>query len=81
MTWEEVRKLYPNQFVMFEIVKSHVVGNQEHVDDIALIKAIDDDKEAMKEFIQSKEGQYVYSTNNKEVVIELIKHVGNESMV
>ena len=76
MKWEEVRKLYPNQFVKFEIVESHVADNKEYVDDVAVIKAVADGKEAMKEFVNRKEGQYVYSTNNAEVVIELVNYIG-----
>lgn len=76
MKWEEVRKQYPNQFVKFEIVESHVIENKEYVDEVAVISAISDDKAAMKEFINRKEGQFVYSTKNQEVVIELVKHVG-----
>lgn len=76
MTWEEVRKLYPNQFVKFKIVESHIVGDKEYVDEVAIIKAIKDGKEAMKEFIHCKEGQYIYSTKNDKVIIELVKHIG-----
>ena len=76
MKWEEVRKLYPNQFVKFEIVESHIMENKEYVDDVAVIKGIVGDKEAMKEFVNRKEGQYIYSTKNKEVIIELVRYVG-----
>lgn len=62
MKWQEVRELYPNKFVVFKILESHVIGNKEYVDDVAVIKAISDGKEAMKEFIDCKPGQLVYST-------------------
>lgn len=76
MKWEEVRKLYPNQFVKFEVVDSCVKDNKEYVKEVAIIKAITDEKQARREFVDSKPGQYVYSTKNKEVIIELIKHIG-----
>lgn len=76
MKWEEVRQLYPNQFVKFEVVESHIKDNKEYVKEVAIIKAITDEKEAMREFVDCKKGQYVYSTKNKEVIIELIKHIG-----
>ena len=76
MKWKEVRELYPEQFVKFEIVESHVEENKEFIDEVAIIKAIADGKEAMKEFINSKPGQLVYSTKNEELVVELVKHVG-----
>lgn len=76
MKWQEVRELYPNQFVKFEILESHIEDNKEFVDDIAVIKAISDGKEARKEFINCKPGQLVYNTKNKELIIQLVKHVG-----
>lgn len=76
MTWDEVRKLFPDQFVKFKIVESHIEGNKEHVDEVAIIKAIEDGKEAMKEFIKRKEGEYIYSTKNEKLIIDLVKHIG-----
>ncbi len=54
MKWQEVRELYPNQFVKFEVLESQVIGNKEYVEDVAVIKAILDGKEAMKEFVNCK---------------------------
>lgn len=51
MKWQEVRELYPEQFVKFEIVESHIQNDKEFIDEVAIIKAIADGKEAMKEFI------------------------------
>lgn len=76
MKWQEVRDLYPNQFVKFEILESRIVGNREYVDDVAIIRAISDGKEAMKEFINCKPGQLVYSTKNQEIVIQLTENIG-----
>lgn len=76
MTWQEVRMLYPDQFVKFEILESHIESDKEYVDEVAIIKQIKDGKEATKEFVHRKEGQFVYNTKNEILVIELIKHVG-----
>lgn len=76
MTWQEVRVLYPDQFVKFEILESHINGDKEFVDEVAVIKSIKDGKEAMKEFIHRKENQFVYSTKNKDLTIGLVKYVG-----
>lgn len=76
MKWNEVRTLYPDLFVKFEIVESHVLDNKEYVDEVAIIKSIPDGKAAIKEFVNCKVGQFVFSTKNTEVVIELIKHAG-----
>ena len=76
MTWQEVRRLYPDQFVKFEIVESHKEGNKEIVDEVAVIAPLADGKEAMKGFVHRKEGHFVYSTKNEKGIIELVKHVG-----
>lgn len=76
MKWEEVRKLYPNKFVKIEILESHIIENKEYVDDVAVIKAIDDSKEAMREFVKCKDRQVIFSTKNKEFIMDVVKHIG-----
>ncbi|MBS4535117.1 hypothetical protein GOQ29_05725 [Clostridium sp. D2Q-14] len=76
MKWKEIREMYPNKFVKLEILESHVNNGKEYVDEVALIKVISDGKKAMKEFLKCKGKQVVYSTSNKEFVIEVVKNVG-----
>lgn len=74
--WEEVRDLYPDKFVKLEILESHIVDGKEYVDEVAIIKAVSDDKEAMREFIKCKNKQVVYSTKNKTFIIDMVKNIG-----
>jgi len=76
MKWSEVRELYPNQFVKFEILEFHEDAGIKYVDDVAVIKAIKDGREAMTEFTKCKNSQLVYSTNHEDIKIEKIKHIG-----
>ena len=76
MKWQEVRELYPNKFVKMEVIESHIVDEKEYVDEVAVIKAIDDSKEAMREFIKCKNKEIIYSTKNKEFIIDVVKHIG-----
>jgi hypothetical protein len=76
MKWSEVRELYPDKFIKFDVVEYNTVDNKRYVDDINIIKVIDDGKEAMREFSQCKEGQFVYSTKNEQIVIEIVKYIG-----
>ena len=76
MKWQEVRELYPNKFVKIEVIKSHIVDEKEYVDEVAVIKAIEDSKEAMKEFIKCKNKEIIYKTKNKEIIIDVVKHIG-----
>lgn len=48
MKWEELRNLYPHQYVKLEVVESHIENDKGYVDDVALIKVISDSKEAMR---------------------------------
>ena len=76
MKWQEVRELYPNKFVKIEVIKSHIVDEKEYVDEVAVIKAIEDSKEALTEFIKCKNKEIIYSTKNKEFIIDVVKHIG-----
>lgn len=76
MKWEEIRKMYPHQYVKFQITESHIEKDKEYIDEVAFIKAISDSKEAMREFRKCKEDQLVYSTKNEKLIIDLIQHIG-----
>jgi hypothetical protein len=34
MTWDEVRKSYPNKFVKLQILKSHMENNKKYIDEM-----------------------------------------------
>lgn len=71
MKWEEVRRIYPNQFVKLQILDYHIVDNIKIIDDMAVIKAFDDNREATKELVRSTEDTIVYHTQNKSIEIEI----------
>lgn len=76
MKWSEVRELYPDKYIKFEVLDYNTTDNKRYVNDVAIIKVIDDSKAAMKEFSQCKEGQFVYSTKNEQIAIEVVKYIG-----
>lgn len=75
MKWNEVRKIYPNQFVKFEVLKSHVENDKEYIDEIAVIGSVPDD-EATRELLESKDNILIYHTANEAVVIKLRARIG-----
>ncbi len=75
MKWNEVRKIYPNQFVKFEVLKSHVENDKEYIDEIAVIGPVSDD-EATRELLESKDNVLVYHTANDTVVVKLRTRIG-----
>ena len=71
MIWEEVRKAYPHQWVKMNILKSHIEGNKEYIDEVELIKTIDNDIEAGEELGKCKENEVVYHTYHEEIFLEI----------
>ncbi|MCD8502993.1 MAG: hypothetical protein LRY71_16740 [Bacillaceae bacterium] len=48
MLWEEVRKAYPEKWVVFEAIESHTDRDYRIVDDIAVIDSFDDSMDAFR---------------------------------
>lgn len=71
MQWNEVRNIYPDQYVKLQILSSHTEGNTKFVDEVALIRAIQDPKEATIELLKSKDGVIVSHTSNEYLKIEI----------
>ncbi|WP_047985656.1 hypothetical protein [Ornithinibacillus californiensis] len=72
MKWQEVRELYPSQFVLVSILDYHVDGDKKVVDEVAPIRTIPEE-EANREFFRVEKGNVVYHTSNDELVIHLRK--------
>lgn len=81
MKWEEVKKNFPNQFVKVKILSFHIEGNKKYIDDMAVIKSIQDNKEATKELINSTDDVIVYHTGNDEIVLEIRNIKGYRGIV
>jgi hypothetical protein len=71
MQWEEVRKLYPNRFVKLQILNSHIENSVRYIDEMAVIKAFDDEKEATRELVRATDDLLVYHTGNEKIEIQI----------
>ncbi|MBB6447163.1 hypothetical protein [Bacillus benzoevorans] len=71
MKWEEVRKLYPDQYVKLTILDFYMEDNKKIVTDVALINVIEDSKLATKELLHTKGNTIVYHTGSDKIVIEM----------
>lgn len=40
MKWEEVRELYPNQFVLLKVLKYHTEDDKRYIEDVAVVKLL-----------------------------------------
>lgn len=50
MQWEEIRKLYPRQWLLLEAVAAHSEERQRILDDIEVIETFPDSVAAMKRY-------------------------------
>jgi hypothetical protein len=73
--WQEVRNIYPNQFVKFEILHSEETENQEMIDEVAVIGPITDE-DATRELLNSKDKTLVYHTSKDQVIVKIRKNIG-----
>lgn len=74
MRWSEVRELFPETFVLVEDIKSHEEGSKIVVEEVAVIKRIEDPAQAWNELFEAKDGRFVYHTSNDRVEIEVRPH-------
>ena len=79
MKWNEVRDIYPNRFVKFEVLEFHVEDDKEFIDDIAVIGPVSDD-EATKELLNAKGNILIYHTSKEDVVLKLRTRIGLKLM-
>jgi RNA-binding protein YhbY len=75
MNWSEVRELYPNQFVKFEILKSHIENEQEIVDELAVIGPVDAER-ATEELLKSRGNTLVYHTSRGNISMQRRTRIG-----
>ena len=75
MKWDEVRKIYPNQFVKLEILDSHIEEDKKYIDNVAIIGTIEE-KDATKELMKCTDNTIVYHTNNEVIILTIRKRIG-----
>lgn len=53
MLWNDVKKTYPNQWVLIEAIEAHTEGDKRVLDNIAVVGTFgDDNNSAMLEYIK-----------------------------
>ena len=71
MKWEEVRNIYPNKFVLLRSLEDHIENNKKCIDDVAIIKVLDDD--ASKLLVKCKGDIFVFHTSKGELAMDIIQ--------
>ncbi|WP_270168579.1 hypothetical protein [Paenibacillus sp. SYP-B4298] len=75
MKWKEVQKIYPDQFVKFEIIDSIEMDDKEIIEEVALIGPLKDE-DATRELLNCKDRTMVYHTSKEKVEVIIRKHIG-----
>lgn len=71
MKWNEVRKLYPECFVKIQILEFHIENNVRYIDDVEVIEAFEDEREATRELVRSKDEILVYHTGKEKIEVPI----------
>jgi len=72
MQWSEVRKLFPDQYVFVEDLKSIIDEGKLYVEEVALIRPLQDSKETLKALKESKDNRFIYHTSNEKIVMDVV---------
>ncbi|MCI6190375.1 MAG: hypothetical protein MSA89_14315 [Clostridium sp.] len=80
MLWKDVRKSYPNKWVVFESLKQHEENNNLIVEDVAIIEVFDDINDAFKCYRMlhrnDKNRELGFGNTKEEILTYEIKKVG-----
>lgn len=76
MKWDEVRKLYPDQWVKLKVIDSHTDDNYLYIDNMEIIKPIEDDRTATLKLTKSTGNNIVFHTSHEMIKTKLIKSLG-----
>jgi len=81
MKWEEVRKIYPDRFVKIQILKAHIEDNVRYIDDMAVMQAFDDEREATRELVRTKDDILVYHTGKEKLEVQIKQIFGFRGVI
>jgi predicted helicase len=76
MLWSEVRKDYPNMWVVVEAMKSHKEGNEKTIEEVSVVNSFKESGEAWQNYQQIHQQEphrnYLFaSTKNEELKIKV----------
>lgn len=81
MTWKDVKKVYPDQWVLLEALEAHSEGEKRIVEHMEVIGSFDDGNKAFEKYIEMHKAHkereyYIYHTSNEKLNIGFKKRVG-----
>ncbi len=72
MIWSEVRKMFPNQFVLLEDIKSHIEEDKLFVEEVAVIRPLVDSQEVLQALKSAHDRRFIYHTKNERIVMDIV---------
>ncbi len=81
MTWEEIRRHFPQQWLLIEALKARTENGLRILEDIAVIKIFDDSTPALKEYAKlhhesPRREMFVLHTDRENLNIHVRKWLG-----
>lgn len=76
MKWEEVRQLYPHQWVKFNVLAFHIEEDRKIIDEMEVIKALSSDEEAGVELGKCGKNEAIYHTYHENVSYKMTRLFG-----
>ena len=81
MCWDEVRNIYPSQWLIIEAIDARTEKRKRIVDEITVVDTFSNNNEAMRKYIQLHKSHpnremYVVHTSRPELDIEEIVWIG-----
>jgi len=80
VNWEEVQKQYPDQWVKLKIKESNISEGKKKIEDMEVIKTINDEKKVGRELGSCNDDEIVYHTSREEIFIEVKNIFGFRSV-
>jgi hypothetical protein len=74
MQWQEIRQLYPQQWLLIEAIKAHSEADQRILDQISVLASFSDSQAALKSYAQFQHEApqrelYVFHTSRETIHI------------
>ncbi|MBY9080877.1 hypothetical protein KIH86_12930 [Paenibacillus sp. HN-1] len=70
MKWEELRELYPNQYMLFSVLTFHQQGTRRVIEEVEPIRPVAE-RDVSAEWSEAGPGKLVYHTASRVCVIRI----------
>ena len=76
MKWEEIRQLYPHQWVKLNILAFHIEEDRKIIDDMEVIKVLSSDEEAGEQLGKCAKNEAIYHTYHENISYKMTRLFG-----